>query len=51
MGQRIIQKIYKCDICGETPADGEKLWDMNNEVWCEKCCDEADNEVEETSNE
>ena len=38
MRHRITQRIYTCDICGETPDDGEYLWHMNNEVWCEKCC-------------
>ena len=48
MGQRIIQKIYTCDICGETPNDGEKLWHMNSEVWCEKCYKEAEAPEEES---
>ena len=41
MGQRIIQTIYTCDICGETPED---LWNMNSQVWCESCCDKIENE-------
>jgi len=45
MGQLIIQKIYICDICGETPEDGGKLWYMGNEVWCEKCCEEAPSKI------
>ena len=51
MGQRIIQRIYTCDICGETPEDGEKLWEMVSEIWCEKCCKETEETTEETSNE
>ncbi len=39
MGRRIIQRIFTCDLCGETPEDGEKLWYMGNQIWCEKCCD------------
>ncbi len=49
MGHRIIQKIYICDICGETPKDGEKLWHMGTETWCEKCCEENESTSEETS--
>jgi len=45
MGQLIIQKIYTCDICGEIPEDGEKLWCMGNEIWCEKCCEEASSKI------
>ena len=51
MGQRITQKIHTCDVCNETPEDGETLWYMNGEVWCEKCCEDAENTVEETSRE
>jgi len=51
MGQRIDQRIYTCSICGETPEDGEKLWHMGNEIWCEKCCKDAEETEEETSNE
>ena len=50
MGQRIIQTIYTCNICGETPEDGEKLWHMGIEVWCEKCCKEVEETEEKTSN-
>ena len=42
MGQIIYQKIYTCDLCGKTPKDGEKLWHMGCEVWCEKCCKKAE---------
>ena len=48
MGYRIIQCIYTCDICGETPEDGGKLWHMGSEVWCEKCCEDAENSEDET---
>lgn len=44
MGHRIIQTIYTCDLCGETPEDGGKLWHMNNQVWCESCCEKVENE-------
>jgi len=43
MGHRLTQKIYTCDVCGVTPEDGEYMWHMGNEIWCEKCCD-TDNE-------
>ncbi len=39
MGDRIIQRIYECSLCGKIPENGEKLWHMGNEVWCEECCD------------
>jgi len=44
MGHRITQTIYTCDVCGETPEDGEYLWHMNNQVWCDSCCDKIENE-------
>lgn len=44
MGAIIIQRIYTCDLCGKTPEDGEKLWHMNSEVWCEACCEKSDAE-------
>jgi len=46
MGHRITQKIYKCDICGKIPDDGEYLWHMGNEVWCEECCDKNEEDEE-----
>lgn len=49
MGQRITQKIYTCDKCGKIPEDGEYMWYMGNEIWCEECCEEAD-ENEDDSN-
>ena len=51
MGKIIIQKIYTCDVCGKIPEDGEKLWHMNNEVWCEECCEDSEETEEESSNE
>lgn len=42
MGRRIIQVIYTCDLCGNTPKDGDYLWEMNRQVWCESCCDKID---------
>jgi hypothetical protein len=51
MGHRIIQTIYTCDLCGETPEDGGKLWHMNDQVWCESCCDKVENEeIDENGN-
>lgn len=51
MGHKIIQTIYTCDLCGKTPEDGGKLWHMNNQVWCESCCDKVDNEeIDENGN-
>lgn len=49
MGRIIYQHIYTCDICGKTPEDGEKLWHMNSEVWCEKCRNDIE-QAEEESN-
>ena len=39
MGYRLTQRIYSCDVCGKTPEDGEYMWHMGNEIWCEECCD------------
>jgi len=39
MGHRITQTIHVCDKCGEIPEDGEPMWYMGNEIWCEECCD------------
>ena len=47
MGQIIYQNIYTCDICDKTPENGEKLWHIGSEVWCEECCNRSDNEDEE----
>jgi hypothetical protein len=42
MGQRLTQRIYECSLCNNIPQDGEHLWQMGNETWCEKCCDEQE---------
>ena len=46
MGHRTIQRILECAICEKTPDDGEYMWEMNGEHWCEECCDRED-DVEE----
>jgi hypothetical protein len=38
MGHRIIQRILECAVCGEIPDDGQYMWEMGAEYWCEKCC-------------
>ena len=48
MGQRTTQRILVCDVCDTTPEDGENMWEMSGEYWCEKCCDEAENNPEES---
>jgi len=47
MGYRITQRICECSNCGAIPDDGEFLWHMGNEIWCEKCCDKQDDEDED----
>ena len=42
MGNRVTQRIYECSICEQIPEDGEYLWHMGNEIWCEKCIDKAE---------
>jgi len=42
MGRRITQRIYTCDLCGKTPEDGEYVWEMMGEHWCEECCDKEE---------
>lgn len=51
MGRRITQTIYECSVCRNTPEDGEYLWHMNSEVWCEKCCDDADKQNNQSDEE
>ena len=46
MGHRVTQRILECGICCKTPEDGEYLWEMNGQHWCQDCCDEAE-EAEE----
>ena len=50
MGNRVTQRILSCDICDKTPEDGQHLWNMCHEVWCESCCDKVEKETE-TENE
>ncbi len=38
MGNRQVQRIYECNRCGIIPEDGENMWWMGSEIWCEKCC-------------
>jgi len=41
MGQRITQKIYRCNRCLETPEDGEYLWEMGFAgTLCNKCTED-----------
>lgn len=47
MGKRIKQQILTCDLCNKTPDDGEYMWEMGIEVWCEECCEEQQNESED----
>ena len=46
MGRRTTQRILECDVCGNTPNNGEPMWEMCGEFWCESCCDK-DNELEQ----
>ena len=46
MGHRVMQRVFQCDVCGKTPDDGEYLWEMCGEHWCEDCCDN-DHEADE----
>lgn len=52
MGHRTYQRILECSQCGRTPEDGEPMWQMGSEYWCEDCCnkDESD-ELLESSDE
>jgi hypothetical protein len=45
MGYKITQRILECAICGAIPEDGESMWQMGSEYWCESCC-EQDDELE-----
>jgi len=49
MGHRTTQRILECAICHTIPEDGETMWEMNGGYWCEKCCDDKENETPETS--
>lgn len=46
MGHRLTQRIYTCDKCGITPKEGENMWRMGTEVWCEDCCNNEDDETD-----
>ena len=47
MGHRVTQRIIECSVCRKTPDDGEYLWEMSGEYWCEDCCNKDDEEPEE----
>jgi hypothetical protein len=49
MGQRTYQRILDCAVCNQTPEDGEPLWDMGGEYWCEKCCNDDHEDKEEAA--
>ncbi len=42
-------KLYTCSICGERAKNNDTLWILKNEIWCEKCLEEAENGIEQTS--
>lgn len=46
MGRRIVQRIYECSVCGKIPDDGENMWEMGVEVWCEDCVKKSEEDVE-----
>jgi len=41
MGHRTTQRILECDVCGNTPDDGEYMWEMSGVHWCEPCVSDA----------
>ena len=47
MGHRTYQRILECAICGGTPDDGEPMWEMGSDFWCEQCCDKDQDEPPE----
>ena len=47
MGHRTAQRILTCSICNNTPEDGEYLWEMCGEYWCEPCTDDQYNNDED----
>lgn len=54
MGRRLTQRILECDICHKIPEDGEYIWEMNTELWCEACCEkhaETDDDDDDDTNE
>ena len=40
MGSRVTQVNYECAICGHKAKDGEHMWYMGSDIWCESCCDD-----------
>ncbi len=42
MGHRVTQRIHECSQCGKIPEDGEYLWYMGYEIWCEECCNKEE---------
>lgn len=44
MGNRITQRIYECSECGKIPENGEYLWHMGSEIWCEECTEKEPEE-------
>jgi len=38
MGHRTTQRILECAVCEVIPDDGEYMWEMDNQYWCEACC-------------
>jgi hypothetical protein len=48
MGKRTYQRILTCSICNKVPDDGEPLWEMCADFWCETCCDTMKNEEADT---
>jgi|GEM_PF-2546477 len=47
MGQRTTQRILECAICKTIPANGEPMWEMYADYWCDSCCEEQENETKE----
>ncbi len=48
MGHRTTQRILVCAVCGIIPDDGEYMWEMNGEYWCEECCNDGHQYAPET---
>ncbi len=42
MGHRVTQRIRECSQCGKIPEDGEYMWYMGYEIWCEECCNKEE---------
>jgi len=34
---KITQKILVCENCGCTPDNGENMWQIINDYWCDNC--------------